>query len=79
MSSQTRKTSRWSNLWLKEDYWAVWIGIGVILIALLGYRVGFSLQPLAAKFDSYDSFSVVPGMLAAGAGVDSRHAHRQYR
>ena len=67
MSSQTRKTSRWSNLWLKEDYWAVWIGIGVILIALLGYRVGFSLQPLAAKFDSYDSFSVVPGMLAAGA------------
>ena len=67
MSTKTRKTSKVSNLWLKEDYWAVWIGIGVILIGLLGYLVGFTLEPLAATFKSYDSFSVVPGLLAAGA------------
>ena len=67
MSSQTRKTSKWSNLWLKEDYWAVWIGIGVILIALLGHRLGFTLQPLAAKFDSYERFSAVPTIFVASA------------
>lgn len=66
MSAETRKTGKMSNLWLKEDYWAVWIGLGVILIGLLGYKMGFTLQPLAAKFESYDAFGVVPGLLASG-------------
>lgn len=66
MSAETRRTTKWSNLWLKEDYWAVWIGIGAILIALLGYRMGFTLQPLAAKFESYEAFGVVPKLLSAG-------------
>lgn len=68
MSTKTRKTSKVSNLWLKEDYWAVWIGIGTILIGLLGYRAGFTLEPLAATFASYDNFGVVPGLLASGLG-----------
>lgn len=68
MSAKTRKTTRWSNLWLKEDYWAVWIGIGTILIALLGYRAGFTLEPLAATFASYDTFDAVPGLLAGCVG-----------
>lgn len=59
------KPTKWSNLWLKEDCWAVWIGLGAIIIALIGYKVGFTLQPLAAKFESYQAFDVVPGQLAA--------------
>lgn len=64
MSQETRKTSRFSNLWLKEDYWAVWIGLGTILIALLIYKLGGNIGPLGVKFEAFDSFSVVPGQLA---------------
>lgn len=64
MSQETRKTSRFSNLWLKEDYWAVWIGLGTILIALLIYKLGGSIGPLGVKFEAFDNFSVVPGQLA---------------
>ena len=64
MSQETRKTSRFSNLWLKEDYWAVWIGLGTILIALLIYKLGGNIGPLGVKFEAFDNFSVVPGQLA---------------
>lgn len=64
MSQETRKTSRFSNLWLKEDYWAVWIGLGTILIALLIYKLGGSIGPLGVGFEAFDNFSVVPGQLA---------------
>ncbi|MFP5527235.1 hypothetical protein ACLGL1_01975 [Peptococcus simiae] len=37
MQAQTRKTSKFSNLWLKEGYWAVWIGLGTILTAHRDY------------------------------------------
>lgn len=65
MSAQTRKTSRWSNLWLKEDYWAVWIGIATILVAILFFNMGSSIKPIAAKFKSFESFADVPGQLGA--------------
>ena len=64
MSQETRKTSRLSNLWLKEDYWAVWIGLGTILIALLIYKLGGSMGPLGVGFEAFDNFAVVPGQLA---------------
>ena len=25
--------AKWSDLWLKEDYWAIWVGFFIILIA----------------------------------------------
>lgn len=65
MSAETRKTSRLSNLWLKEDYWAVWIGIGIVLIALIAYYAGGSLKLFSASFKGFTNFGDVPGQLAA--------------
>ena len=28
-------TSGWRELWLKEDWWAIWLGLGIVVI---GYR-----------------------------------------
>ncbi len=24
---------RWRELWLKEDWWAIWLGLGIVVIA----------------------------------------------
>jgi uncharacterized integral membrane protein (TIGR00698 family) len=38
-----------SSLWTKEDWWAVWLGLGIILCALLFFVAGGTLRPLAVS------------------------------
>jgi uncharacterized membrane protein YadS len=40
-------SSGWRELWLKEDWWAIWIGLGLVLVAILLFTVGGSLRWLA--------------------------------
>ena len=28
-----RGEAKWSDLWLKEDYWAIWIGFFILLVS----------------------------------------------
>jgi hypothetical protein len=30
---------RWRELWLKEDWWAIWLGLGIVLIAYIFLRM----------------------------------------
>lgn len=30
-----RSEAKWSDLWLKEDYWAIWIGLFILLVATI--------------------------------------------
>ena len=32
--------NKWSELWLKEDWWAVWLGLGIIFLSLFLYASG---------------------------------------
>ena len=32
--------SRWRSLYLKEDWWAIWIGIGLMAVAILLFKNG---------------------------------------
>jgi len=32
--------NKWSELWLKEDWWAVWLGLGIIFLSLFLYSSG---------------------------------------
>jgi uncharacterized membrane protein YadS len=37
----------WAALWTVEDWWSIWIGLGLVVAAVLFYRGGVSLQWLA--------------------------------
>jgi len=37
----------WRELWLKEDWWAIWIGLGLVVVAILLFTAGESLRWLA--------------------------------
>jgi uncharacterized integral membrane protein (TIGR00698 family) len=53
-------TSGWSELWRKEDWWAIWIGLGIVLIAYILFANGDSLKWIAvtpAKWSSFDQLA----------------------
>jgi uncharacterized integral membrane protein (TIGR00698 family) len=38
---------RWRELWLKEDWWAIWLGLGIVLVAYGLFANGSSIHWLA--------------------------------
>lgn len=64
MSTNTKPTGGLKSLYMKEDWWAVWIGLATVVIALIVWAMGFSLSPIAVKFKAYESFSEMPAMVA---------------
>ncbi|CEP68530.1 Uncharacterised protein family UPF0324,prokaryote [Moorella glycerini] len=55
----------WSELWKKEDYWAIWMGLGVVLGALLFFYAGSSIKPIAVAPPTWVDFSAVTKHFAA--------------
>ncbi len=54
----------WSQLYLKEDWWAVWLGIGMMIAAILFYQAGSSaiikslaINPGGLKWNSFDQLT----------------------
>jgi uncharacterized membrane protein YadS len=50
----------WRELWLKEDWWAIWLGLGIVLAAYVLFAEGGSLKFLAvtpAKWSSIGQLS----------------------
>jgi hypothetical protein len=43
--------SGWRELWLKEDWWAIWLGLVIVAIAYLLFTNGSSLRWLAVTPD----------------------------
>ncbi len=61
--------SELQKLWKTEDYWAVWLGLGIVLLALGVYFSGGSIAPWAIKPGSWAS----AGELLADLGVNLPH------
>ncbi|SHI76962.1 conserved hypothetical integral membrane protein [Desulfofundulus thermosubterraneus DSM 16057] len=55
----------WSDLWKKEDYWAIWMGLGVVLAALIFFYAGSSIKPIAVAPPTWVDFSEVSKHFAA--------------
>lgn len=50
---------QWSELVKKEDWWAIWLGLGIVLVALLFFAFGSSLKPIAVMPSKWAAFSTV--------------------
>ena len=37
----------WSEIWLKEDWWAIWLGLGIVVVAYLFFANGASIKWIA--------------------------------
>ncbi len=63
MTVNQSSKSRFQGLYMKEDWWAVWIGLGKVVLSLLLWKTGFSLASIAVNFSDYKSFSEMPAMV----------------
>ncbi len=55
-----------SGLFKKEDYWAVWIGLGTVIVAIILWAAGSKVMPsLAISFPAWDNFAKVSAYLGA--------------
>ncbi len=63
--SSGRKAAGWAALFMKEDWWAIWIGLAIVLAGILGLESGST---------ALKALSVNPGGLK-WRGVDQLAAH----
>jgi uncharacterized integral membrane protein (TIGR00698 family) len=49
----------WSELWQKEDWWAIWLGLGLVIAGIIAYLAGGTIKPAAVKPATWDSFATL--------------------
>jgi uncharacterized integral membrane protein (TIGR00698 family) len=57
------KTSGWQEFWAKEDWWAVWLGLGIVGAAYIFYLSGSSISWLAVAPAKWSNFSQLGAQL----------------
>lgn len=55
----------WSELWQKEDWWAIWLGLGLVIAGIIAYLAGGTIKPIAVKPATWDSFAALRDHFAA--------------
>lgn len=48
--------SSWRELWLKEDWWAIWLGLGIVVVAYAFFAGGSSIKWIAVTPAKWSSF-----------------------
>ncbi len=56
-SAVSRSSNGWRELWLKEDWWAVWIGLGIVIAGLILFAHGGSWRWVAVVPPRWTSFA----------------------
>ncbi len=51
------KTSGWQEFWSKEDWWAVWLGLGIVAVAYVFYLSGSSISWIAVAPAKWSTLS----------------------
>lgn len=57
--------SRWQEFWLKEDWWAVWLGLGIVLVAYIFYLAGSSISWIAVAPAKWSTWSQLAAQFSA--------------
>jgi uncharacterized integral membrane protein (TIGR00698 family) len=66
---QTPSVKRgWAELWQKEDWWAIWLGLGIVLVATLLFAEGSSLKYLAVTPVKWSGIDQLAAHFADNAG-----------
>lgn len=55
----------WKELWLKEDWWAVWIGLGLVLLGYFLFTRGSTLDWIAVMPKKWGTFADLQADFAA--------------
>ena len=61
---------RWRELWLKEDWWAIWLGLGIVVVAYVFFANGASIRWIAV---TPSKWSTLPQLGAHFAGSYERY------
>ncbi len=64
-SSTVRRSTGWKELWLKEDWWAIWLGLGIVLAAYVLFANGSSIKWLAVTPAKWSTLSQLGADFAA--------------
>ncbi|MGZ5849202.1 MAG: hypothetical protein ACXWJN_01260, partial [Methyloceanibacter sp.] len=65
LQSARAEAHGWSDLWQKEDWWAIWLGLGLVGAAIIAYLAGGTIKPIAIKPAPWDSFATLRDHFAA--------------
>src|ERR1700722_18825072 len=58
-------TVGWRELWLKEDWWAIWLGLGIVIVGYVLFVNGASLRWIAVTPEKWAVFSQLGAHFAA--------------
>lgn len=65
---QHMKGSGWEKLWKTEDWWSVWLGLGIVIVAIVALWVGTSIKGWAVLPSKITGFAAIMADLAKNAG-----------
>jgi uncharacterized integral membrane protein (TIGR00698 family) len=52
-----KQSSGWQEFWSKEDWWAVWLGLGIVIVAYIFYLTGSSISWIAVAPAKWSTLS----------------------
>ena len=55
----------WKELWLKEDWWAIWLGLGIVIVAYLFFANGSSIKWIAITPGKWSTFGELTSHFSA--------------
>jgi len=57
----------WQKFWSKEDWWAVWLGLGIVILAIVFYLAGSSISWIAVSPAKWSTISQLATQFSANA------------
>lgn len=64
-TAKIQQAPGWKEFLLKEDWWAVWLGLGIVIVAYIFYLAGSSIAWVAVAPAKWSNFSQLGKQLSA--------------